>query len=122
MPFFTLDDLLLMDHKLRIIVWNVRGLNSCARRIAIRSLVDIAGASIVCFQETKMELICTRTILETLGPDFDEYVYLPAIGTCGGILLAWKGHEFSLSDQEFSTNTISAKVSAPNGALPGGSL
>jgi exonuclease III len=98
MPFFTLDDLLLMDHKLRIIVWNVRGLNSRARRIAIRSLVDIAGASIVCFQETKMELICTRTILEMLGPDFDEYVYLPAIGTRGGILLAWKGREFSPSD------------------------
>jgi len=34
----------------------------------------------------------------------------------GGILLAWKGRELSLTEQEFSTNTITAKVSSPGGS------
>ena len=70
-----------MDHGLKIIIWNVRGLNSRARRIAIRSLIFTTDASIVCFQETKMESIYLSTILEALGSEYDEYVYLPAIGT-----------------------------------------
>ena len=77
-----------MDYKIKIVIWNIRGLNARARRLAIRSLIDTSDATIVCFQETKMELICTPIFLEALGPDFDEYVYLPAIDTRGGILLA----------------------------------
>jgi exonuclease III len=96
-----------MDYtKLRIIIWNVRGLNSRARRIGIRSLVHSADASIVCFQETKMELLHSRIVLETLGPDFDDYVYLPADGTRGGILLAWKSRDLTITEAEFIAKTI----------------
>jgi hypothetical protein len=30
-------------------------------------------------------------VLSTLGIDFDEFAVLPAIGTRGGVLVAWKG-------------------------------
>jgi exonuclease III len=99
-----------MDHNLKIIVWNVRGLNASAHRIAIRSLIMTTDASIVGFQETKMELIYSATVLETLGSDFDDYVYLPTVGTRGGILLAWKSRDVTISDPEFTANTITAKV------------
>jgi exonuclease III len=71
--------------------------------------------SIVCFQETKMELIYSSTVLETLGSEFDDYVYLPAIGTRGGILLAWKSRAVSITDPMFTTNSITAKVSTAAG-------
>ena len=66
-----------MSHNLKIIIWNVGGLNAHARHLAIRSVLDTTGASIVCFQETKMELICSSIVLYALGADFDDYVYLP---------------------------------------------
>jgi exonuclease III len=105
-----------MDRKLQIIVWNVRGLNASARRTAIHSLIVTTDASIVCFQETKMELIYSSVVLEALGSEFDDYVYLPAAGTRGGILIAWKSRDVTISDAEFTTNTITAKVVPSSGA------
>uniref|UniRef100_A0A453SZ66 Endonuclease/exonuclease/phosphatase domain-containing protein n=1 Tax=Aegilops tauschii subsp. strangulata TaxID=200361 RepID=A0A453SZ66_AEGTS len=99
-------DLFSMDHEPKILIWNVRGLNARARRTAIRSLVVTANASIVCLQETKMTLVCSSTVLEALGSEFDDYVYLPADGTRGGILLAWKSREVAISIPEFTSNTL----------------
>jgi exonuclease III len=106
-----------VDHKLRIIIWNVRGLNSRARWIAIRSLINTVDASLISFQETKMELICSRIVLETLGPDFDNYTYLPANGTREGILLAWKSHDLIIIEPELIANAITAKVSCPTSTI-----
>ena len=101
-----------MDHDIRIANWNVHGLNARARHLGIKSLFDTTGTSIVCLQETKMELICSSVVLETLGSEFDDYIYLPAHGTCGGILLAWKTSVVTIADPEFTANTLSARVSA----------
>uniref|UniRef100_A0A453EYK4 Endonuclease/exonuclease/phosphatase domain-containing protein n=1 Tax=Aegilops tauschii subsp. strangulata TaxID=200361 RepID=A0A453EYK4_AEGTS len=104
-----------MDHGLEIIVWNVRGLNARARRHAIRTLLDTTGASIVRLQETKIELLCSSIVLDTLGSEFDDYTYLPALGTHGGILLAWKSRDVSISDTLFTNNAISARVATAGG-------
>uniref|UniRef100_A0A453JTH1 Endonuclease/exonuclease/phosphatase domain-containing protein n=1 Tax=Aegilops tauschii subsp. strangulata TaxID=200361 RepID=A0A453JTH1_AEGTS len=69
-----------------------------------------------CLQETKMALVCSSTVLEALGSEFNDYVYLPADGTRGGILLAWKSREVAISDPEFTSNTLTTKVSTPSGA------
>uniref|UniRef100_A0A8I7B6C6 Endonuclease/exonuclease/phosphatase domain-containing protein n=1 Tax=Hordeum vulgare subsp. vulgare TaxID=112509 RepID=A0A8I7B6C6_HORVV len=95
-------DLLHMDHGLQVVVWNVRGLNSRARRCAIRSLLCTTRASIVCLQETKMALISSSIVLDTLGSEFDGSTYLPADGTRGGILLAWKSQAVMVSDLLFT--------------------
>ena len=42
---------------LYFVVWNVRGLNSLARRLAIFNVVSVARPIMVCLQETKMEII-----------------------------------------------------------------
>lgn len=108
-------DPLSMDHGLKIAVWNVRGLNSWSRRTAIRSLLDTTAASIVCLQETKMELLCSSVVLDTPGSEFDDYTYLPALGTRGGILLAWKSRVVTITDPLFTTNALSAKVATASG-------
>uniref|UniRef100_A0A453FS81 Endonuclease/exonuclease/phosphatase domain-containing protein n=1 Tax=Aegilops tauschii subsp. strangulata TaxID=200361 RepID=A0A453FS81_AEGTS len=107
-----------MDHDLKIVIWNVRGLNARARRTAICSLIVTSGASIVCLQETKMALICSSVVLEALGSEFDEYVYLLADDTRGGILLAWKSRVVTITNPEFTTHTLSAQVTPPSSQHP----
>ena len=58
----------------------------------------------------------SSVVLKALGSDFDNYVHLPAIGTRGGILLAWTSTEVTITDPLFTTNALSAKVSTPSGA------
>jgi exonuclease III len=70
-----------------IVIWNVRGLNSRSRRDVVRELVTSERPSIVCLQETKLDVISQSDILQILGQGFD-YFYLLADQTHGGILLA----------------------------------
>jgi exonuclease III len=37
----------------KILIWNVRGLNSLARQDSVRTLVTSAHVDVVCLQETK---------------------------------------------------------------------
>jgi exonuclease III len=76
----------------KLLIWNVRGLNNKSRRDSVRSLIDSVKPEVVCLQETKKENISMWTVMSTLGADFDEFVFLPADGSRGGILVAWKGN------------------------------
>lgn len=74
-----------------ILVWNVHGLNSKKRRDAVRNLVATVRPKIVCLQETKIQDMSTSILLSMFGVDLDQHVALPANGTQGGVLIAWKG-------------------------------
>jgi exonuclease III len=90
-----------------IVIWNVRGLNSRSRRDVVRELVTSERPSIVCLQETKLDVISQSDILQILGQGFD-YFYLLADQTHGGILLAWLSSTWlavSTSVQVFSIST-----------------
>ena len=67
----------------------VRGLNARARRLSVREFVVQQRVSLVCLQETKLQVVCNDFISETLGPLFD-YVFLPSEGLSGGIVVAWR--------------------------------
>jgi hypothetical protein len=56
---------------------------------AVRGVVVSSKASIVRLQETKIESFNRYLIMQCLGPAFDDYCYLPALGTKGGVLIAW---------------------------------
>jgi exonuclease III len=47
-------------------------------------------SDLVCLQEMKKEAISRRMVLSMLGAEFEEFIMLPAGGTCSGILLAWR--------------------------------
>ena len=72
----------------KILIWNVRGLNSSSRQDSLRSLVDYSQLNIVCVQETKITDISRRIILSALRADFLDYVVVPSAGASGGILIA----------------------------------
>lgn len=86
-----------MDN-LNILSWNVRGLNARARRDDTRLVVDDCRASIVCLQETKLDVVNNSLMLEMLGTQFLDYSYLPAVDTRGGIFVAARHDSASLAD------------------------
>jgi hypothetical protein len=57
-------------------IWNGRGLNSPARRLAIFQAISPANAAVVCIQETKMAVISDRVVRDCLGPSFDKFFFL----------------------------------------------
>ena len=101
-----------MDALLSFLFWNVRGLNSPARQDVVFQLVAMSGASVVCFQETKMQDIPYSVVRRCLGQDFDCFFFLPAIGTCGGILVAWKSSVVNIANPHYTQNTLTVQVSS----------
>ena len=81
-----------------LLVWNIRGLNSGAHRDALRGVVQDANASVVCVQETKLSVISPFLINEMLGTRFSSFAYLPAAGASGGVLIACRDPDFSMTD------------------------
>jgi endonuclease/exonuclease/phosphatase family metal-dependent hydrolase len=65
---------------LKILIWNVRGLNRKARCDVVRDLIGSCRPNIVYLQETKKEAISHRMVLSMLGADFDEFIVLLADG------------------------------------------
>ena len=92
-----------------LLVWNVRGLNSRARRNVVGELVRQEHASLISLQETKLDVCDDVLIREMLGPMFD-FFYLPACHTCGGILLTWKRDTWTASSPNCRNFSLTAKV------------
>jgi exonuclease III len=105
-----------MSDYLSLLVWNVRGLNYPARCDAIYQLVLLSGASVVCFQETKLQLVTLAVVDRCCGRDFDSFFFFPAAGTSGGILLAWKSSTVSFSNPHLSTNAVTARAEVAGSA------
>lgn len=100
---------------IKIVVWNVRGLNSPARHSAIYQVIAAAGPSLVCLQETKMEDVTADVVRQCLGNNFENYYFLPAIGTRGGILLAWDDTMVKVINPHRTENTLTALVKPNEG-------
>jgi hypothetical protein len=66
--------------------------------------------SMVCFQETKLAVVDVAIVSETLGPEFDGFVFLPADETRGGILIAWKKAHLEVNLCNLGEFSISAEV------------
>jgi hypothetical protein len=54
-------------------------------------MVDSTRLDVVCLHETKKVVISHWMVMSTLRADFDEFTFLPPVGTCGFILMIWKG-------------------------------
>jgi hypothetical protein len=63
--------------------WNIRGLNSGARRDSVTELVRSERISLIYLQETRLDVISDYDVMQILGLGFD-YVCLPIVHTGGG--------------------------------------
>jgi exonuclease III len=91
--------------------WNVRGLNDGAKRASVRNQIIATGATIVCFQETKISSWTRNLLVDTVGIEMaNNVLFLPSMGASGGILIAAAERFFTLSHPHLTQDTISAKV------------
>lgn len=102
--------------KLELVSWNVRGLNSPAKRKALREFVDSCKPAILCIQELKLDTVDQFLIMQCCGPAYVGFSYLPAIGTRGGIILAWDSSVVNISNMVCYTNFITGYVAPLEGA------
>ncbi|XP_073353529.1 uncharacterized protein [Aegilops tauschii subsp. strangulata] len=95
----------------KLMCWNVRGLNAPAHRDTVRDLIRDYNATIVCLQETKLDHVDDTLIESILGPSFTaSYHVLPVVGSRGGMIMAVSDAYFRLSDFQATLGSISATV------------
>jgi len=70
------------------------------RRDVVKEMIQSVRPNLVCLQETKLNQIDNSLRGEFLGNQLDSFEYIPADGTRGGILIAWR------SDMVEATGTI----------------
>jgi exonuclease III len=68
--------------------------------------------SILCLQETKLNVISEFDIMQLLGVGFD-YTYLPSVQTHGGILVTWKASSWSVASS-FTKRFSVTRVRGPD--------
>jgi exonuclease III len=81
-----------------VLIWNVRGVNDRGHRDTVRKVVVSCKPILICLQETKLALIDFHVMLSIFGRDYRDFVYLPAQGTRGGILVTWRDGVFGVVD------------------------
>lgn len=83
-----------MNRSWSILCWNVRGINSADKWLAIRNKIEESNCEIFCFQETKKEIFDSAFIRNFAPRRFDKFIFAPSAGASGGILVAWNGSLF----------------------------
>jgi exonuclease III len=95
---------------IKILSWNVRGLNSSERCLAVHETVAATPCQIVCLQETKLQNIDLPLATFLGAYKFDRFALKPAAGTKGGIILLWKDAEIDMSNVCIGRYSLSADV------------
>ena len=74
---------------LRLLSWNVRGLNNPRKREVCRNLLKEWRCNIVCLQETKLSSVNFAVLRSLSGSPFKDWAVLDAVQSSGGVLLIW---------------------------------
>lgn len=94
-----------------ILSWNVRGLNSAAKQEDVKQVIQTYRPMLVCLQETKMQDVTSAVVRNSVGNEYaDNYQYLPANNTRGGIIVAFRDQHIQLSGIHNTANIITATV------------
>jgi exonuclease III len=73
----------------KILFWNVRGLNDRDKWLQVRSLIKHWGADIICLQETKIELVSRSLVRSLWGIHHVDWMFLGSFGASRGVLQIW---------------------------------
>ncbi|GMI98812.1 hypothetical protein HRI_003550500 [Hibiscus trionum] len=81
---------------MRILTWNIRGLNSDTKMTAVGNLARRHRVKMMFLQETKMESIQESTIRKIWYDDDFCFIFSPSTGKSGGLLSVWDKSDFQL--------------------------
>ena len=93
--------------KVKILSWNVRGVNDSEKRKVIRNFIRTQRVDLVCLQETKIQGMNKDSVHSIGVGKFLEWKALDAEGTAGGILLFWDKRRLSLVESESGSFSLS---------------
>lgn len=68
------------------------------------------NVALACLQESKLEVVDAAVVCQVLGSGFDDFDFLPAVGTRGGILMAWKSDVLRVNIVHKGEFSITANV------------
>ena len=74
---------------LRLLSWNVRGLNNPQKRKVCNNLLKDWRCDVVCLQKTKLASSNFALVQSLWGSPFVDWAVLDAVQTSGGVLLIW---------------------------------
>lgn len=80
---------------MNIITWNLRGLGRPAKRFLVKDFLCLHHAEVCCLQESKLEVVSQTLWREIGGSKLDQYVFAPAKGATGAMILGWNGASLS---------------------------
>jgi hypothetical protein len=101
--------LLLIKKNLKILSWNVSGLNDARKRISINNFLKNWKLDVVCLQETKMDNFDSGVIQSMWVGPFMGWLTLLAAGTSDAILLMWDKRTVECLDVVEGTFSLSCK-------------
>ena len=78
-----------------VLCWNVRGLNSEPKQLALFNAITASGSAVVCLQETKKHSFDNNFIKSCCPRHFDKFEFIPARDASGGIATIWNSAIFS---------------------------
>ena len=78
-----------------VLSWNIRGLNSKKKLLALNNVIISSGCAVVYLQETKLSDVTSAFIRTCCPRQFDQFAFTPSRGASGGILTIWKSSVFS---------------------------
>lgn len=93
--------------KLKILSWNVNGLNDFNKRDIIKSLVRKWKVDILCLQETKLQEWNAVLIHHIWGNRWAAWVELKASGTRGGVIVLWDKRRWKCVDSQGGSYSLS---------------
>lgn len=85
--------------KIKILCWNVRGLNEAEKRRLVKSLIKKWNTDIVCLSETKLKQCNCSLMRQAGGGRWTDWLELKARGNSGGILLMWDKRRWSCNEK-----------------------
>ena len=78
-----------------ILNWNIRGMNSEDKCLALRQKIDESDCNIMCLQETKRETFDTTYLKKFCPSRINNFAFLPSVGaSCGleWLTILWGDH------------------------------
>ena len=78
-----------------VLSWNIRGLNSEPKQLALHNAIVTSGCAIVCLQETKKTSFDLAFIKSCCPRQFNCFAFMPSHGASGGIITIWKSSMFT---------------------------
>ena len=74
---------------LKILSWNVRGLNDCRERSVVKNLLCEWKCNVIYLQETKLTGLDRQMVGSLWSCPYVDWVALDAVQTAGGVLMMW---------------------------------